>query len=237
MAASADTDGGTGGLAISETPPVPILQTEYGQTSSFVLRDGSRVTLNANSTLWVPRLGFDTGTREVQLEGEAEFSVRHTLDNRRFVVKTSDIFQVEVLGTEFTVYARPRGTKVALTQGKIRLDYTQGTDKKQLMMKPGERATMDQKGDLTVEASENPEAESAWKEQRFVFNNTSVQEICNLLQESFGLVVRTERPRNRGPNHHRQLQSPNRRRPARCNQRSIESRNQKREENFATPKS
>lgn len=168
--------------------------TEYGQTSSFVLSDGSRVTLNANSTLWVPRLWFDTGTREVQLEGEAEFSVKHLHDNRRFVVKTSDTFQVEVLGTEFTVFARPRGTKVALTQGKIRLDYTQGTDKKQLMMKPGERVTMDQKGDLTLEADENPDAESAWKEQRFVFNNTSVQEICALLEENFGLIVRTNDP-------------------------------------------
>jgi transmembrane sensor len=168
--------------------------TDYAQTSAFMLSDGSHVVLNANSTLLVPRFGFNTGTRQVQLAGEAEFSVRHTKDNRRFVVKTSDTFQVEVLGTEFTVFARSRGTKVALSQGKIRLDYTQGTEKRQQMMQPGELATLSEAGDLTIKQSENPDALTAWKEQRFVFNNTSVQEICALMRENFGVVVRTGDP-------------------------------------------
>jgi transmembrane sensor len=169
-------------------------ETDYAQTSAFMLSDGSHVVLNANSALLVPRFGFNTGTRQVQLKGEAEFSVRHTRDNRRFVVKTSDTFQVEVLGTEFTVFARSRGTKVALSQGKIRLDYTQGTKKKQLMMKPGEFATLSEEGSLTVRLSESPDELAAWKEQRFVFNNTSVEEICTLLEDNFGVVVRTSDP-------------------------------------------
>jgi transmembrane sensor len=169
-------------------------QTEYGQTSSFVLPDGSRVTLNANSTLHVPRFSFEKGLREVQLVGEAEFSVKHTQDHRRFVVKTVNQFQVEVLGTEFTVYARPRGSRVALTNGKIRLDYTQGATQKQLLMNPGELATMNPNGDLTVESKGHPDVESAWKEHRFVFDNTSLAEICVILEENFGLSVRTNDP-------------------------------------------
>ncbi|HEV7350307.1 FecR family protein [Telluribacter sp.] len=165
-------------------------QTDYGQTSAFTLSDGSHVTLNANSSLLVHRFGFDGTIREVLLEGEAEFSVRHTHDNRRFVVRTSDEFQVEVLGTEFSVYARPRGTRVALSRGKIRLDYTEGTQKRQLLMKPGELVTMNKSRTLTLQKIEKPELQSVWKEQRFVFNNTSVQEICALLHENFGLVVR-----------------------------------------------
>ncbi|GAB3166532.1 FecR family protein [Telluribacter humicola] len=164
-------------------------QTDYGQTSAFTLSDGSHVTLNANSNLLVPRFAFDGTTREVLLEGEAEFSVRHTHDHRRFVVRTSDEFQVEVLGTEFTVYARPRATRVALSRGKIRLDYTEGTRKRQLLMKPGELVTMNEAGTLTLQKIEKPELQSAWKEQRFVFNNTSVQEICALLHENFGVIV------------------------------------------------
>ena len=48
-------------------------ETEYGQTSSFVLQDGSRVTLNANSTLKVPRFGFgnDHDTARFMLAGGA----------------------------------------------------------------------------------------------------------------------------------------------------------------------
>ncbi|WP_247235338.1 FecR family protein [Telluribacter sp. SYSU D00476] len=166
--------------------------TDYGQTSAFVLEDGSHVTLNANSTLWVPRFGFRGAVREVLLEGEAEFSVRHTRDHRRFVVRTPKQFQVEVLGTEFTVYARPRGTRVALTKGRIRLDYQQGTQQKQLLMKPGELATMNQQGTLSIQKTDKPELQAAWKEQRFVFNNTSIQEICALLEENFGLQVRVD---------------------------------------------
>lgn len=169
-------------------------ETEYGETSAFVLRDGSHVTLNANSSLLVPRFGFQAGEREVFLSGEAQFSVRHTSDHQRFIVKTSDTFQVEVLGTEFTVFARSRGTKVALSQGKIRLDYTEGSQKRQLMMKPGELVTVNKEGSLTLETTDTPEQHAAWKEQRFVFNNTSVQEICALIEENFGVVIRIEDP-------------------------------------------
>ena len=165
-------------------------ETEYGQISSFVLPDGSRVTLNANSSLKVPRFDFDTGVREVSLKGEAEFSVRHTPTHQRFVVKTSDSFQVEVLGTEFTVFARKRGTKVSLSEGKIRLDYGKTAHRKKLLMKPGELVSLTPEGDLTLRHTDKPRLEAAWKEQRFVFNNTSVGEICALLKESFGLTVR-----------------------------------------------
>jgi len=165
-------------------------ETEYGQTSSFVLSDGSRVTLNANSVLSVPRFGFNTGARKVTLQGEAEFSVRHTPTHQRFVVKTSEHCQVEVLGTEFTVFARSRGTRVALNEGKIRFDYKQGTHQKNLLMKPGELVTLSPEGDMQLTQVEKPELQAAWKEQRFVFNDTSVREICALLAENFGLVIR-----------------------------------------------
>lgn len=175
---------------LRETLLYKTYDTEYGQTSSFVLADGSRVTLNANSSLKVPRFGFDSKVREVNLKGEAEFSVRHTPTHQRFVVRTSDQFQVEVLGTEFTVFARPRGTRVALSEGKIRLDYGKIAHRKNLLMNPGELVSMTPEGDLTLSHTDKPQLEAAWKEQRFVFNNTSVGEICALLKESFGLTVR-----------------------------------------------
>ncbi len=162
-------------------------RTYYGQSSTFLLSDGSRVTLNANSTLTVPRFGFDKKVRSISLAGEAEFLVRHTSTNQRFVVKTAENFQVEVLGTEFTVFARPRGTKVALREGKIRLDYEKNARRKKLLMKPGELVTFSSEGNLKLQRSARPELQAAWKEQRFVFDNTSVLEICAILAENFGV--------------------------------------------------
>ena len=165
-------------------------ETGYGQTTKLYLEDGSRVALNANSRLKIPRFGFFGDVRTVLLDGEAEFSVSHTIDHKRFVVKTSDTFQVEVLGTQFSVFARPRGTKVALSHGKIRIDYSQGEKRQHLLMKPGDLATLQKTGAIDVVNDFDTKSLSAWKEQRFVFNATSLREISNLIEENFGKKVR-----------------------------------------------
>lgn len=165
-------------------------ETGYGQTTRIYLEDGSKVALNANSRLKIPRFGFLGDVRTVSLDGEAEFSVSHTIDHKRFVVKTSDTFQVEVLGTQFSVFARPRGTKVALSRGKIRIDYAKGNQKQQVLMKPGDLATLEQTGEVSVKNELEAESYSTWKEQRFVFNATSVYEISALIQENFGKKIK-----------------------------------------------
>ena len=164
-------------------------KTDYAEVSSFLLEDGSRVSLNANSSLKVPRWGFDSEVREVLLQGEAEFSITHTLDNKRFLVKTSDKFQVEVLGTEFSVFSRERGTKVVLNRGKIRIDYVQGNKTEKLLMKPGDLVTLNNAGKIELKRTPEPQNFSAWKTQKFVFNGTSVKEILLLMDENFGVKI------------------------------------------------
>ncbi|MEZ4902141.1 MAG: FecR family protein [Spirosomataceae bacterium] len=86
-------------------------ETAYGELRTLTLSDGSRVILNANSTLKVPRFGFGTGSRKVFLTGEAEFSIQHLPNHERFIVQTPDQLEVQVLGTEFMVYSRAREVK------------------------------------------------------------------------------------------------------------------------------
>ena len=150
------------------------------------------VALNSNSSLKVHRLGFYGDVRKVFLEGEAEFSVSHTVDDKRFIVKTSDKFQVEVLGTQFSVFARPRGTQVALKSGSVRIDYEQNATRKNLMMKPGDLATLDHSGAVQLAKQADPKTFAAWKEQRYVFNGTSIKEISEMVEENFGIKVRAD---------------------------------------------
>lgn len=164
-------------------------QTAYGQTTDVYLEDGSRVALNSNSKLKVPRLGFWGDVREVCLEGEAEFSVSHTIDHKRFVVKTSEQFQVEVLGTTFSVFARPRGTKVALKSGSVRIDYSQNNQRREVMMEPGDLAFLDQEGAVQLERQQDVKTFAPWTEQRYVFNGTPVKEILAMIEENFGQKV------------------------------------------------
>lgn len=161
--------------------------TEYGAMQNIRLEDGTLVNLNANSTLKVPRFGFGTDTREVQLDGEAYFSVRHTPTHQKFIVQTNQDFSVEVLGTEFSVRKRKRGMQVVLDKGKVKVHY--GTTQQPITMKPGDLVTLDQKGKVKVEQTLQPQKYSAWRVHKFVFDKTSLQEVGNLLQDSFGLTV------------------------------------------------
>jgi transmembrane sensor len=164
--------------------------TDYGQTLSFGLPDGSQVTLNANSSLRLPRFGFGDDSREVFLQGEAEFQVKHTHNNARFIVKTPYALDVVVLGTQFSVFARSRATRVALTKGKVQLFYKDGKKVQKKSMKPGELATLDQRvHQVAITPMANPAAPTAWKEHRFVFSATPLSEIALMAQEVFGVKV------------------------------------------------
>ncbi len=165
----------------------------YGETRSLELPDGSHVTLNANTTLSVPRFGFGRRSRQVKLAGEAIFSVVHTKDHTPFRVVTDNGLEVRVLGTEFSVFARPRGTRVVLTRGKVQVQHTAGPQPvRVLTMKPGEIASLNPRGQLTVTATPVPENHTAWARKQFVFQNTSLQEITVMLLENYGVRVKIE---------------------------------------------
>jgi len=161
-------------------------ETAYGETRSWTLADGSRVTLNANSALQVPRFGWLTSQREVWLRGEGEFDVVHTRDHRPFRVRTAQQLTVEVLGTEFVVLARPRAQKVVLNRGQVRVAYQA---RQPLLMKPGDIVEVKPGGRLEKQFTPQPQRYSAWKDHRFYFDQTSLQEIAGLVQEQFGVTV------------------------------------------------
>jgi transmembrane sensor len=162
--------------------------TTYGQTRHIRLLDGSQVTLNANSRLSFPRFIWLLSTREAQLVGEAEFSVVHTYDNRPFVVRTPDLLEVRVLGTEFTVYSRERGSRVMLSRGKVALRSLK-TDLQPLTMHPGDVVRINPRGTFELQPKQLVTDYTAWKQQRFVFNRTSLNEIADQIQERFGVRV------------------------------------------------
>ncbi|CAG5000451.1 hypothetical protein DYBT9275_02466 [Dyadobacter sp. CECT 9275] len=164
-------------------------RTDFSEIQRITLTDGSKVVLNANSSLHVPRFGFGSKTREVILNGEADFDIVHTKDHQRFIVKTSKTLEIVVLGTQFNVYTRPRGTKVILNQGKVQLNYQEGTARKKLTMKPGDLVTMDVYGRASLRKTDNPEKFSAWKAHRFVFDKTTLREVCHLFEDNFGVTV------------------------------------------------
>jgi transmembrane sensor len=178
-----------GGYLLSDFWLYMHYETGYGEVRTVVLPDSSRVTLNANSILSVPRFGFGNGTREVKLKGEAEFAVKHTVDHNKFIVHTPDKLEVRVLGTEFVVYSRDRGSKVVLSQGSVQLRSLSEPDPRPVLMKPGDVATLSMQGRLTLSHTRSLSAHLAWKQRRFMFENTPVSEIAYQISEHFGVNV------------------------------------------------
>ena len=162
-------------------------QTGNAQTENIILSDSTLVTLNANSKLYVPRWGFSGNKRVVILDGEGEFNLTNTVDNKRFLIKTDDDFEVEVFGTQFIFYARGQAKKVVLNEGKVQINYRAG---KQQMMKPGDVVTLDAHADtLKLSKTNNPKKHSAWKDHQFYFDNTVFSDASIAIKERFGLQI------------------------------------------------
>jgi transmembrane sensor len=163
--------------------------TAYGQLTKFHLEDSTLVSLNANSKLKVPRWGFGKSTRHVYLEGEAEFLVKHTVDHQYFKVHIANSNLITVLGTEFVVYSRSKHANVILNHGSVELSSPKRV--KALKMEPGDRATIEMNGDVKVEKLSEKElhTQAAWKEHRFVFDDTPLLEVAEKIREIFGVEV------------------------------------------------
>jgi len=160
-------------------------RTAYGEVKAFVLSDGSHVVLNANSSLLVPRWAFGKGSREVELTGEAAFTVKHTPSHQPFIVNTRGQLNVEVLGTEFSVYSRDNSNRVELKKGSVKLLFKR-QDQQPLIMKPGDIANINVAGRLSVKHQQPENSLITWKDHRFVFDSTSLADAVRRVHEFFG---------------------------------------------------
>jgi ferric-dicitrate binding protein FerR (iron transport regulator) len=173
-------------------------RTAYGEIKEFTLPDGSRVVLNANSCLTLPRWNFNRHDRQVELNGEAAFCVIHTRTNQKFVVKTHGYLNVEVLGTEFSVYSRDHNNKVELKKGAVKVFFKQPKTQP-LLMQPGDVVNMNSTGRIVVKHQQPSNNFIAWKDHRFVFDSTSLGEAVQAIHEFFGdnITIPNEALRNK----------------------------------------
>jgi transmembrane sensor len=180
------------------TQPNTYYATDFGEIQTITLPDGSQATLNGNSTLTISDNWEET--REVWLKGEAFFEVKkiaekslqhQTAKGKKFLVHTHHL-DVEVLGTTFNVNERRGITKVALNTGRVQLIKQSGEETTTLPMKPGELVEYEEANEQFQKHFVNPELMSVWKEDKFVFDGTSLQEIGNMLEDNYGFTVMIE---------------------------------------------
>jgi transmembrane sensor len=179
-----------------QVTPLPVqYSTDYAQTRLVHLPDGSDVTLNAHSTLRYTGDWSRNTQREVWLDGEAYFAVKHLPTHQRFIVHTTAGFKVEVLGTKFTVYRRQEQARVVLLSGKVRVAFADSTKRKPVILKPGELLqTSDKQPQQLLHKAVQPDAYAAWRDDKMVFNKTPLAELVLRLRDTYGVEVTVKNP-------------------------------------------
>jgi len=156
------------------------LETPKGGIYDVVLADGTKVWLNAASSLKYPT-SFTGKQRRVELHGEGYFEVAKN-KAMPFIV-TSNNQQVEVLGTHFDIsaYDDDNGVyKTTLLEGSVRLNM-------QTILEPGEQAiNTNQK--IRVKQVDTEDA-IAWKNGKFKFKNENIQDLMRKIARWYDVEV------------------------------------------------
>jgi hypothetical protein len=154
----------------SETPSQNLLVVPRGGQYKLVLPDGTKVWLNAESSLSYPT-AFTGAERKVQLTGEGYFEVTKNKE-QPFIVESSGN-SIKVLGTQFNInsYGDENAFTATLVEGSVQI--SRGNISK--MMKPGEQAKVED-DKIDVMQVDTKEA-IAWKEGEFVFRDAPVTSV------------------------------------------------------------
>lgn len=163
------------------------IKTPRGGQFQIVLPDGSKVWLNAESSLTYPTTF--SGGRRVMLRGEGYFEIAKD-ESSPFVVSTNKQ-NVTVLGTKFNInsYRENDVIKTTLLEGSIRINNT--TNSKKIIssiLKPGEESSVNGQNDIIIRKV-NASNSIAWKNGLFNFEGTDIVQVMQEYSRWYNIPV------------------------------------------------
>jgi len=173
----------TGDKAGSDAAAVNTITTPVGRQYQLVLAEGTKVWLNASSSLRFPA-AFTGKERAVELTGEAYFEVAASA-HAPFTVKVNGV-NVQVLGTRFNVnaYAEESDVKTTLVEGAVKVE--KGTV--QQLLSPGEQAVIT--GSKLKITHPDIDAVTGWVNGSFIFKKTDIKTAMSQIARWYDLDVR-----------------------------------------------
>lgn len=157
----------------------------FGQRSIIQLSDGTKITLNTNSTIKYPKK-FGS-IRSVELEGEAFFEVMKN-PKKPFIVHCGS-FTTLVLGTSFNINTQlaPQKIEVALVEGSVKVnDQTSGNT---LTLRPNERVVYDRISKKLSKSKFDIQLLTSWKDGVLQFKDASFKDIAKEIYDTYGITV------------------------------------------------
>lgn len=164
------------------------VRTNPGVVSKFELPDGTKVWLNAGSTLSYPE-NFWPERRLVQLTGQGYFEVTKNPD-KPFIVEVDPTYSVEVLGTTFNIsaYKDDEIIETTLVEGSVKLNIFAGNGKEvSQILKPNEKAEFFRTTNKLNIESVNADYDTAWRNGEVIFRNHSMGQVLRMLSRHYNV--------------------------------------------------
>lgn len=159
--------------------------TTVGKRDSITLSDGSRVVLGPDSRLTVPS-GFGSGSRAVELHGDAYFDVRHNAASP-FAVRVGSAL-IQDVGTTFMVESDDaNATVVTVVTGSVRLRAADSSSGTGVLLAAGERGSIDDAGRTSTERASYPDDDVAWTTGRLVFRDAPMSRVAAEIHRWYGV--------------------------------------------------
>ncbi|MBN1118060.1 MAG: FecR domain-containing protein [Bacteroidales bacterium] len=160
-----------------------------GIRSEIILPDGSKVWLNAESTISY-KFPFGVKEREVKLTGEAFFDVIKD-QQKPFKVESENV-RVTVLGTRFNCKAFPEDSaiEVVLAEGEVKLNTTGSGTEGGFILKPGEVAVFDKSTYQVNISSEEIDKYIGWHQGKLILDECPLEEVARRLERWFGVEMK-----------------------------------------------
>lgn len=177
--------------------------TNNGRQYGLTLPDGSKVWLNAASTIRYPTV-FNGKERQVEVTGEAYFEIAKNA-NQPFFVKINNRSMVEVLGTSFNINAYENEPRMltTLVEGRVRVrngtksGEAISTSNNSVILQPGQQAQLTNglatptNKSTQVEVINNLDIDKviAWKNGIFDFRGALLEEVMRQLERWYDIEV------------------------------------------------
>lgn len=165
-----------------------ILSTANGQQYQIILPDGTKVWLNAASSLKYPASFSGLKERKVELDGEAYFEVAHHVRQPFRIVTHNQL--VEDIGTAFNLnaYQDEPAIKTTLVEGSVKVSFAKAAQSTpDVILKPGQQS-VNTGGTIVVKNADINQI-TAWKNGDFIFKNDDFKTIMRQLARWYDVEV------------------------------------------------
>jgi len=173
--------------SLSQQVAYNTISVPRGGTYQLVLADGTKVWLNAASSLRFPP-AFTGKERRLELTGEGYFEVTKNKE-MPFHVNAAGV-DIAVLGTHFNVraYSDESAIKATLLEGNVQVS----NNSSKAVLKPGEQAQIKNEGglqDITIVKNADMEKVVGWKNGLFIFRDDNLEDIVKALESWYDIKV------------------------------------------------